>query len=146
MAKNKIFGITSRLLMMIVAGLLILSYLSIYINPAKMWQISLVGLLFIPLSLLNAFLLLWALKRLSKSFIIPLIALLPAFYFAGRYVRIDTEDERMERQSVEGDRLKIISYNVGRFSLQDAEAGIDNRAECVDSLFNFKIPQSIRCL
>lgn len=137
MARNRIFGITSRLLMMIVAGLLILSYLSILINPAKVWLISLVGLLFVPLSLLNAFLLLWALKRLSKSFVIPLLALLPAFFFVGRYVRIDTEEEKQERMALEGNSLKIISYNVGRFSLQDARAGIDSRKECVDSVFNF---------
>ena len=122
MAKNKIFGITSRLLMMIVAGLLILSYLSILINPAKVWMISLVGLLFVPLSLLNAFLLLWALKRLSKSFIIPLLALLPAFFFVGRYVRIDTEEERTERMASEGNRLKFVSYNVGRFAHQDQDS------------------------
>ena len=137
MAKNKIFGITSRLLMMIVAGLLILSYVSILINPAKVWLISLVGLLFVPLSLLNAFLLLWAVKRLSKSFVIPLLALLPAFFFVGRYVRIDTEEERSERMAAEGERLKIVSYNVGRFALEDKAAGIDSRAECVDSVFSF---------
>ena len=137
MAIKKIFGITSRLLMLIVAGLLILSYLSILINPAKVWLISLVGLLFVPLSLLNAFLLLWAVKRLSKSFVIPLLALLPAFFFVGRYVRIDTEEERSERMAAEGERLKIVSYNVGRFALEDKEAGIDSRAECVDSVFSF---------
>ena len=80
--------------MSIVAGLLILSYLSILVNPAKVWLISLVGLLFVPLSVLNVVLLIWAIKRLSKSFVIPLIALLPAFFFTGRYVRIDTEEER----------------------------------------------------
>ena len=137
MAIKKIFGITSRLLMLIVAGLLILSYLSILINPAKVWLISLVGLLFVPLSLLNAFLLLWAVKRLSKSFVIPLLALLPAFFFVGRYVRIDTEEERSERMAAEGKRLKIVSYNVGRFALEDKAAGIDSRAECVDSVFSF---------
>ena len=137
MAIKKIFGITSRLLMLIVAGLLILSYLSILINPARVWLISLVGLLFVPLSLLNAFLLLWAVKRLSKSFVIPLLALLPAFFFVGRYVRIDTEEERSERMAAEGERLKIVSYNVGRFALEDKAAGIDSRAECVDSVFSF---------
>ena len=137
MAIKKIFGITSRLLMVIVAGLLILSYLSILINPAKVWMISLVGLLFMPLSLLNAFLLLWALKRMSKSFIIPLLALLPAFFFVGRYVRIDTEEECAERMSVEGERLTVMSYNVGRFALQDQGVGIESRAECVDSVFRF---------
>lgn len=137
MAKNKIFGITSRVLMAIVAGLLVLSYVSILINPAKVWMISLVGLFFVPLSLLNAFLLLWAIKRLSKSFVIPLLALLPAFFFVGRYVRIDTDEERVERMSEEGEHLTLISYNVGRFALQDQASGIDSRAECIDSVFRF---------
>jgi endonuclease/exonuclease/phosphatase family metal-dependent hydrolase len=69
--------------------------------------------------------------------VIPLLALLPAFFFAGRYVRIDTEDERIERMATEGERLKIVSYNVGRFALQDRAAGIDSRAECIDSVFSF---------
>ena len=137
MAKNKIFGLTSRLLMSIVAGLLILSYLSILVNPAKVWLISLVGLLFVPLSVLNVVLLIWAIKRLSKSFVIPLVALLPAFFFTGRYVRIDTEEERQERMATKGERLTVISYNVGRFALQDEKAGIDSRSECADSVFSF---------
>lgn len=123
--------------MSIVAGLLILSYLSILINPAKVWLMSLVGLLFIPLSVVNVILLLWALKRLSKSFIIPLLALLPAFFFVGRYVRIDTEQERAERHAVKGTDLKVISYNVGRFALHDDLHGIYNRTQCVDSVFTF---------
>ena len=137
MAKNKIFGLTSRLLMSIVAGLLILSYVSIFVNPAKVWMMSLVGLLFVPLSILNVILLLWAVKRLSKSFLIPLLALLPAFFFVGRYVRIDAEEERQERILTDDTSLKIVSYNVGRFALQDKKAGIDSRTECADSVFAF---------
>ena len=67
MARNRFFGLTSRVLMLIVAGLLVLSYASIIVNPAKVWFISLIGIFFIPLSILNLFLLLWALKRRSKS-------------------------------------------------------------------------------
>lgn len=137
MVRNKIFGLTSRLLMSIVAGLLILSYLSILVNPAKVWILSLAGLLYIPLSLANLILLIWAMKRLSKSFIIPLLALLPSFFFVGRYVRVDTEEERLERAGTVGTQLKVISYNVGRFSLHDEKAGIDSRAECADSVFGF---------
>ena len=73
MARNRFFGLTSRVLMVIVAGLLILSYASIVVNPAKIWLISLVGIFFIPLSILNLILLLWALKRRSRSFLIPLL-------------------------------------------------------------------------
>lgn len=137
MAKNRIFGLTSRLLMSIVAGLLVLSYLSILVNPAKVWLMSLVGLLFMPLSVINVILLLWALKRMSKSFVIPLLALVPAFFFVGRYVRIDTDEERETRQENIVDPLKVISYNVGRFAFHDAEAGVHNRRECSDSVFSF---------
>jgi len=56
--KNRFFGITSRLLMLIVAALLALSYLSIVINPAKIWSVSLSGIFFVPLMTLNLLLLL----------------------------------------------------------------------------------------
>lgn len=137
MARNIIVGFTSRVLMSIVAGLLILSYVSILINPAKVWVMSLAGLFFVPLSIANLILLVWALKRLSKSFVIPLLALLPAFFFAGRYVRVDTEEERLERSGVEGIPLKMISYNVGRFALHGKEAGVDSRSGCAKSVFDF---------
>lgn len=133
--RNWFFGLTSRVLMLIVAGLLILSYASIVVNPAKLWLISMVGIFFVPLSIVNIFLLLWALKRRSKSFLIPLLALLPAFFFVGRYVQTDSDKERMERLSYTGDRLKIISYNVGRFALNDND--IPSRAAVADSVFAF---------
>lgn len=115
MAGNRFFGITSRLLMAIVAGLLVLSYLSVVINPAKVWPISLSGIFFVPLSIANLVLLLWALKRRSRSFIIPLLAFLPALLFLGRYVRFSSEE--VAEASCP---LKIVSYNVGRFALGEA--------------------------
>lgn len=133
--RNWFFGLTSRVLMMIVAGLLILSYASIVVNPAKVWLISLVGIFFVPLSIVNLILLLWAIKRRSKSFMIPLLALLPAFFFVGRYVRMDSEEERIARMSHTGNVIKVISYNVGRFALDDGNIG--SRSECADSVFSF---------
>ena len=133
--RNWFFGLTSRVLMMIVAGLLILSYASIVVNPAKVWLISLVGIFFVPLSIVNLFLLLWAIKRRSKSFLIPLLALFPAFFFVGRYAQIDTEEKRTERLSDIGETLKVISYNVGRFALDDN--GLESRSECADSIFAY---------
>ena len=68
--KNVLFGITSRVLMLIVAALLALSYLSIVINPAHIWLVSLSGLMFVPLMTLNLLLLFWAFYRyiLQKFF------------------------------------------------------------------------------
>lgn len=128
---NRIFGITSRVLMLIVAGLLVLSYASILVNPAKAWGFSLMGLMFVPLSVVNLLLLLWAAKRLSRSFIIPLLALLPSLFFIGRYVQLSSDEVAPPQDPT----IKIMSYNVGRFLLRDAKAGIENSAQCADSIF-----------
>jgi endonuclease/exonuclease/phosphatase family metal-dependent hydrolase len=132
--KNGVFfGITSRFLMSVIAALLILSYASIIINPAKIWLISLFGLFFVPLALANLILLLWAVKRRSRSALIPLLALAPGFFFIGRYVQLPSENEYVPQDPT----LKIVSYNVGRFALSDKEAGIDGRGQCADSVFAF---------
>ena len=146
MARNRFFGLTSRVLMLIVAGLLVLSYASIVVNPAKVWIISLIGIFFIPLSILNVFLLLWAIKRRSKSFMIPLLALLPSFFFVGRYIQFDSDEDRIARLSHTGKTLKIVSYNVGRFAMNEGD--FSSRSECMDSVFTFILEQDpdIICL
>ena len=119
--------------MLIVAGLLILSYLSVLVNPAKAWGFSFIGLAFVPLSVVNFFLLLWAIKRWSRSFVIPLLALLPSLFFLGRYVQLSSDEKPVAHDP----ELKIVSYNVGRFGLHDSSVGITTRAQCADSIFNF---------
>lgn len=136
MSRNWFFGLTSRVIMLAVAGLLVLSYASIVVNPAKVWLISLTGILFVPLSIVNVILLLWAIKRRSKSFMIPLLALIPAFFFVGRYVQYETEESRIARSEYKEGSLKVVSYNVGRFALHEAD-GVDNSTECADSIFDF---------
>jgi len=133
--KNRFFGITSRFLMLVVAALLALSYLSIVINPAKIWVVSLSGLFFVPLMILNLLLLLWAIKRKSRSFVIPLLVLLPSFFFIGRYVQFNS-DETID-QPVAENVVKVMTWNVGRFAMKDKSAGIENRADCMDSVFRF---------
>ena len=75
-----VFGVTARLLMLVTAVLLALSYLSILVNPASLWFFSLFGILFLPLFVFNVFLLVWAVVRRSGSFWIPLLALLPSVF------------------------------------------------------------------
>ncbi|MBQ8812328.1 MAG: endonuclease/exonuclease/phosphatase family protein [Bacteroidales bacterium] len=133
--KNWFFGLTSRVLMLIVAALLLLSYLSVVINPAKVWPVSLSGIFFVPLMTLNLILLLWALKRKSRSFLIPLLALLPSFFFIGRYVQFNS-DEVIDAPETDA-TVKVMTWNVGRFAMQDADAGVNGRSECIDSIFNF---------
>ena len=121
-------GITSRTLMSIAAGLLVLSYLSVFINPAKAWFMTAFGLLFIPLAILNLILLVWALKRRSRTFLIPLLSLLPTVFFFGKYFQFSSS------AAEENADIRIVSYNVGRFR---AATEIDDTSACMDSIVNF---------
>lgn len=119
--------------MLILAGLAVLSYASVLVNPAKAWWFSLLGLMFVPLAVTNLILLLWAVKRRSRSFVIPLLAMLPSLFFIGRYIQMADAEE----PSAQDPTLKIMTYNVGRFSLHDETIGVKDRRQCADSIFAF---------
>ena len=110
--KKGFLGITSRVLMLIVAGLLAFSYVSMFINPSQIWWFTLFGLMFIPFTIFNFILLLWAIKRRSKTFVIPLLAIATSVLFIGRYFQTGEK----EYESSDEPLLKVVSYNVGRFS------------------------------
>ncbi|MCI1639923.1 MAG: endonuclease/exonuclease/phosphatase family protein [Bacteroidales bacterium] len=130
--KKRLFPrITRRVLMTGSAGLLMLSYLSTVIDPAKVWFMTIFGLLFLPLLILNLVLLIWAVLRRSGFFLIPFLALLPAVFFIKWYFRFPC----VERQDTEG--ISIMSYNVGRFSLYKKGCGISGQDDCADSVFSF---------
>lgn len=120
--------------MLIAAALLVLSYASAFVNPAKAWYMMLPGLFFFPLALLNLFLLVWAVVRRSGAFVIPLLALLPTLIFAGRYLQTgDGGDSR----DPDAKTVRMVSYNVGRFAnLRDRNGRID-RDVCEDSVCAF---------
>lgn len=135
MSRSIIGGIANRVLMLVAAAMLVLSYASAFVNPAKAWYMMLPGLLFFPLAVLNIFLLVWALLRRSGAFVIPLVALVPALMFAGRGVRFGN-DVQEDGQALSG-TLKIVSYNVGRFSKLTDKDGNPRRQECRDSVYAF---------
>lgn len=125
--KLTILGVTARVLMLGVALLLALSYLSVLVNPASVWFFSVFGILFVPLFLFNAFLLVWAIFRRSSAGWIPLLALLPSLFFVGEYVGF-------HHQEPDASQLRMVSYNVGRFQLNRGEQMEEK--ECLDSLMN----------
>lgn len=146
MARNRFFGLTNRFLMLLAALLLVVSYLSMLFNPAKIWLMSIAGLMFVPFALLNVFLLFWAFARRSRAFIIPLLALLPACFFLGRYVHFRGD----EVPAPSSDKtIKVMSWNVGRFAMYNKRhTDIINFEDCVDSVFDYIISQDpdIVCL
>lgn len=78
--KSPFAGIITRMLMLLSAFLLLLSYASMVVNPAKAWYMTILGLLFVPIAVLNGLFLIMAIKNRSSSFMIPLLALLPQSY------------------------------------------------------------------
>ena len=138
MSRNRFTGITSRILMLILAGLQAMTYLSVLVNPSRVWVMTVFGLLFVPVSLLNAILLAWALKRRSKAFLIPLLALLPSAFFIGRYVQFPGNSGRRQSASSEDggamDTVSVVTYNVGRFA---SSSGMARWQDCADSVALF---------
>ncbi|MBR6246276.1 MAG: endonuclease/exonuclease/phosphatase family protein [Bacteroidales bacterium] len=122
-----LLGLTSRAMMLVAALLLWLSYLSVFFNPARAWIMTIFGLLFIPILLLNLFLLVWAAVRRSGAILIPLIALLPSLFVLGRYVQLKAGEPQAE------DGIKVVSYNVGRFAMGSGLA----EQQCADSVAAF---------
>lgn len=109
------------------AGLLVLGYLSLVVDPAKAWVFTLFGLLY-PLSfLLTLFLFVWSLFRRSSMRGLLLLVLLPSIFFFRLYYQISGPDENGPAPT-----LKVISYNVGLFTHGDNPSR--NRQELADSV------------
>ena len=120
---------------MLIAGLLLfLSYASTVVNPAKAWYMTAIGLLFLPIVLLNILLLFSAIRKRTGGLLIPLIALLPSLFFLGKYYQFSSKGQESGPETI-----KIVSYNVGRFSLgRKPEFKQDGgKKACMDSVVRF---------
>lgn len=131
--RNLFFGITSRTLMTISAVLLLVSSFSYFINPASAWFMTIFGLLYPLLLVGNVLLLCWALFRWSNAAFIPIAALLPTFIMAGNFYQFPKKEDAQVNAT---DGIRIISYNVGRFSLPQPGEKL-SRKECADSVIAF---------
>ena len=93
------------------SGLLLLGCLSVAVPPAKAWLLVPLEILFWPLLIVNIVLVVWAAARRSRAILIPLVAVIPALFFTGRYIRFSGGDGPSEGSNT----LKVVTYNVGRF-------------------------------
>ncbi len=138
-----LFGISAGTLMTVGAALLLLSYISVVANPEKVWVLSVFGLLFFPIALLNLALLIWACVKRSRLLVIPLLALLPSISFVGRYFQIGGAGKELPAVAVEKEvdnasggirGVKLLTYNVDRFAYKKK---CSSREERRDSIFAF---------
>jgi len=95
---------------------LLLSYLSVYISPVKVWILAFFGLAYPFLLIINLlFLFFWIAKQ--KLFLIfPLIAILSGWNFLNTYIQIPLRKKKTSQLSVE-QPFNILSFNVRSFDL-----------------------------
>ncbi len=140
---NPLMSIAARALMLLTAFLLSLSYASMVVNPAKAWYMTVLGLLFVPIVLINLLLLIWSVRRHSRAFMIPFLALLPSSVLIGKYLQFSSGATEPTEKTI-----KVMSYNVGRFKLGKTDDLKGNVGACMDSVVNFvlKTDADIVCL
>lgn len=100
----------------IAATCLLLSYLSVFISPAKFWPIAFFGLAFQLFLLTNIFFLIFWIVLKKKFFTIHLAVLLLGIPYIGSFVQL-----RGKPQATSENSIKIISYNVHTFNTVSGE-------------------------
>lgn len=112
MAEKKKYSLFSTILFgliaLVVSGLMLASYLSMVINPSKLWFATFFGILYIPLLILTVLMLLVALRRRSSMATWLLVVLLPAIWLTGRCLQLRAPEP-------EKGPLKVVSFNAGLF-------------------------------
>ena len=108
-------SLSFRLVATVCCILLLLSYVSVLIDPGVFPPAGFFGLYFIPMLAVNVLLLVMALLRWSSSAWIPVIALLPALFSVGFFVRSGDRNALPESVVERTDGLRILTWNVGGF-------------------------------
>ncbi len=96
----------------LLAVLLLLSYLSMWINPAWAWYVTIFALAYLPVLFFCGMMIVWGLfRRAWGAVVLLLLVMLPSIILIGRYFQFNGRPADGSR----GD-LKVVSYNVGRFA------------------------------
>lgn len=104
---------TFFLINLILAFLLIISSLSVYINPIKAWPFAFFGLVYPFLLLANiAFVIFWMILR-KRNFLLSLIVILLTWNQLVKFIQIDFRNKNAPEELV---FARILSYNVRLFN------------------------------
>ncbi len=108
-----------------------LSYLSVFISPLKFWGISLIGMAYPFIFLVNLLFVIFWLIMWCKYFRISAIAILLGFTLPGKFIQLNfNKNHDMDAQSI-----SILSFNVHNFS-HHSKTGSFNK-EIQENIFNF---------
>ncbi len=118
-----------KLLNIIATIALCFSYLSNFINPARIWGFAFFGLAFPYLFAINfGFFLFWWWRR-NRFALVVLIVLILGIGYSGRYIQFKS----VKNNNIDGPSIKIISYNVRIFNYFEWE----NKRSVSDSIISY---------
>jgi len=122
--------------------LLLCSYLSLYVSPAKFWIIAFAGFAYPVFLLINIFFVLFWLVFLKRYFLLSLIVILLGYNQIMTYVKFSGEDRKLSFEN----SLKVMTYNVRLFDLYNwrSESSKTTRS-AIFELFKSESPD-ILCL
>jgi endonuclease/exonuclease/phosphatase family metal-dependent hydrolase len=116
------------------AFLLLLSYLSTHISPAKIWILAFFGLAYPYILLLNLIFIGYYIVRWKRKFLLSLIVILLGINHLNNFIPIrlgKKYDKGQERQG--SNEIKILSFNVRAFNIYDW----DSNPETTKGILNF---------
>lgn len=140
--KNPFLSISFRLVATVFCILLLLSYVSVLIDPAVFPLAGFFGLYFIPVLAVNVLLLVIALLRWSSSVWIPVAALLPSFFFVGFFFRAGDRNALPASVVENTDGLKVLTWNVGGFR-SGREGSVMDNIKGVEDLIGREAPDVV---
>jgi len=111
-------------------GLLVSSYLSLYVSPTKFWPLAFAGLAYPLILLCNLFFVLFWLVFLKKYFLLSLITILLGYNQIKSYIKFSGSERKLSFEN----SIKVMSYNVRLFDLYNwrNESGKSTRAAIFD--------------
>ena len=98
---------------LIFIGLLVSSYLSLFVSPVKFWPLSFTGLAYPLILLSNLFFVLFWLVFLKKYFVLSFITILLGYNQITSYIKFSGSDRKLSFEN----SIKVMSYNVRMFDL-----------------------------
>ncbi len=125
----------------VVAFLLLVTFLVPYLTPKSFPNLSLLSLVVSPLILINIlFCVYWFFKIKSNAFISLTIVVLAYFHF-GSFIKLSTKKPTINAQN----QLKILSFNVRLFNFYETKESQKNIPKMMDSYLKKEQPD-ILCL
>lgn len=126
---NLILKIVLAVLALLAAALLLLCYASMVVPQAKLWYLSVFGLMSIPIIAFAVIMMLACCRKAPKFAVFLLILLLPSISIVRRNFQLSSGGE-----AAAGNSLKIMTYNVGGYNHSDLGTSGEATNKCMEEI------------